>query len=103
VIAQTFVISAYRAAEAQFVAPMQYSQMIWAVVFGTLWFDETIDRWVVVGTCIIVFSGLLFIWRELVASVKQPVLRTRNLRMSSGPQAIPSEADKSDSIDRRDL
>ncbi len=94
VIAQTCVIQAYRSAEAQFVAPMQYSQMIWAVIFGTLWFNETLDRWVIAGSSIIVLSGLMFIWRELVASVKQPVLRTRNLRMMSGPQVTPSEADK---------
>lgn len=93
VVAQTCLIQAYRSAEAQFVAPMQYSQMLWAVVYGSLWFDESIDQWVIAGSAIIVLSGLMFIWRELVASVKQPVLRTRNLRMAGGPQAAPSEAD----------
>jgi len=97
VIAQTCVIQAYRTAEAQFVAPMQYSQMLWAVLYGTWWFNETIDSWVIAGSAIIVFSGLLFIWRELVASVKQPVLRTRNLRMVGGPQVNPSEADQGES------
>jgi len=96
VIAQTAIIRAYRMVEAQFVAPMQYSQMLWAVVLGTWWFNETIDDWVIAGSSIIVLSGLLFIWRELVASVTQPVLRTRNLRTVGGPQAIPSEADQAD-------
>lgn len=94
VMAHSFVIQAYRAAEAQFVAPMQYSQMIWAVMFGAIWFNETIDVWVLAGSSIIVLSGLMFIWRELVASVKQPVLRTRNLRSAGGPQIPPSEADR---------
>lgn len=94
VIAQNFVIQAYRAAEAQFVAPMQYSQMIWAVLFGAVWFNETIDQWVIAGSSVIVLSGLMFIWRELVASVTQPVLRTRNLRSAGGPQVVSHEVDQ---------
>ncbi|MBX2885368.1 MAG: DMT family transporter [Granulosicoccus sp.] len=94
VIGQFLMISAYRATEAQFVAPMQYSQMLWALLFGMLVFNESVDRTVLIGAAIIVCSGLLFIWRELVASVKQPVLRTRNIRIAGGPQAQPIESDR---------
>ncbi len=93
VMGQWIMINAYRSCEAQYIAPMQYSQMLWAVVYGALVFNESIDRYVVYGSIIIVASGLLFIWRELVASVTQPVLRTRNLRVAGGPQAIPAESD----------
>jgi S-adenosylmethionine uptake transporter len=41
--AMQLVILAYRRAEAVVVAPMQYSQIIWAVVYGMLFFDETPD------------------------------------------------------------
>lgn len=98
VIAQMLMINAYRSCEAQYIAPMQYSQMLWAVLYGVLIFNETIDRYVVIGSAIIVLSGLMFIWRELVASVGQPVLRTRNLRATGGPQAASVE---SDTIDQR--
>jgi len=94
VMGHSCVIQAYRTAEAQFVAPMQYSQMIWAILFGAVLFNETVDRMVLAGSAIIVLSGLMFIWRELVASVKQPVLRTRNMRTAGGPQIAPSEADQ---------
>jgi S-adenosylmethionine uptake transporter len=93
VLGQTLMIHAYRSTEAQFVAPMQYSQMLWALLYGALVFHETVDRTVLLGSAVIVCSGLLFIWRELVASVKQPVLRTRNLRLAGGPQTQPREAD----------
>jgi len=93
VFAQMLMINAYRSCEAQYIAPMQYSQMLWAVLYGVLIFNESIDRHVVLGSMIIVVSGLLFIWRELVASVTQPVLRTRNLRATGGPQAAPVESD----------
>ncbi len=94
VMGQTLMVLAYRASEAQFVAPMQYSQMLWALLYGALIFQETIDSTVLLGSSVIVCSGLLFIWRELVASVTQPVLRTRNMRMAGGPQTRSVEADQ---------
>jgi len=94
VVAQALMIHAYRESEAQFVAPMQYSQMLWALVFGALIFHESVDRTVLLGSAVIVCSGLMFIWRELVASVKQPVLRTRNTRVTGGPSARSVEAEK---------
>lgn len=96
VIGQALMIHAYRISEAQFVAPMQYSQMIWAIVFGSLFFNESPDRFIIAGALIIIASGLLFLWRELMVSVTKPVLRTRNLRMSAGPQTAPSESDQSE-------
>ncbi len=96
VAGQMLLINAYRSTEAQYIAPMQYSQMLWAIVYGVLVFNDSIDRNVIIGSSVIVFSGLLFMWRELVASVTQPVLRTRNLRMTGGPQAVSTESDKMD-------
>ncbi len=93
VIGQTLMIMAYRSSEAQFVAPMQYSQMLWALIFGAWIFNESPDRTVLLGSAVIVCSGLLFLWRELVASVMQPVLRTRNVRIAGGPQAQSVETD----------
>lgn len=96
VIGQTLMILAYRTSEAQFVAPMQYSQMLWALLYGALVFQETVDTTVLLGSAVIVGSGLLFIWRELVASVTQPVLRTRNMRQAGGPATQPYEADRAE-------
>ena len=38
-------------------------------------------------------AGVLFVWRELAASTRRPVLSTRNLRVAGGPQARPRETD----------
>ena len=94
VIGQTLMIQAYRSSEAQFVAPMQYSQMLWALIYGALVFNEPVDRTVLLGSAVIVCSGLLFVWRELVASVQQPVLRNRNVRIAGGPQTQSYESDR---------
>lgn len=103
VIGQTLMILAYRSSEAQFVAPMQYSQMLWALIYGAWIFNESVDKTVLLGSAVIVCSGLLFIWRELVASVKQPVLRTRNVRIAGGPQTQSVEADQHEQAAERQL
>jgi len=58
------MIAAYRRAGAAVVAPMQYSQLIWATVFGVLFFAETPDRRVFIGAAIIISSGMFILWRE---------------------------------------
>lgn len=78
-IAMTCVLFAYRHGPAIVVAPMQYSQIIWAVFFGTLFFGEKPDLITFLGTAIIVSSGLYILRREGDPSVSRttPVLRTR--------------------------
>jgi S-adenosylmethionine uptake transporter len=81
---QFFIIAAYRSGPAAFVAPFQYSQLVWAILYGYLWFDETPNRHVILGAAIIILSGLLIVWRESVSGVSRnrPFLRTRNVRGS---------------------
>ncbi|WP_134726266.1 DMT family transporter [Paracoccus luteus] len=70
-------VLAYRAGQAAVVAPMQYSQILWAVLYGWLLFDETPDRPTAVGLAVIVASGLYILWRESRgASSTRPVLES---------------------------
>lgn len=77
--ASFLTILAYRAGEAVIVAPMQYSQIIWAVIYGYFFFDETIDWPTLLGAAIVISSGLYIVFRESNsdASENQPVLHTR--------------------------
>jgi S-adenosylmethionine uptake transporter len=79
-VAMLFIIAAYRRAEAVVVAPMQYSQMIWASIYGALIFDESLDTYTVVGSAIIMASGLYIVLREgkKRVSANTPVLRTQS-------------------------
>jgi len=74
------VIFAYRAGEAVIIAPMQYSQLLWAIAFGYFLFDETIDLATAVGSAVIIASGLYIVLREgrSAASDNRPVLQTRS-------------------------
>jgi len=84
------IIAAYRRAEATVVAPMQYSQIIWAALFGWLFFSEIPDRWTVLGALVIIASGLFILFREsrINVSVNQPVLATRmQMDTAASPRA----------------
>lgn len=79
-IAGRLVISAYQAGEAAIIAPMQYSQIIWATLFGYLLFNERIEQATLIGTGLIIASGLYIVLRESrgSGSTETPVLRTRS-------------------------
>ena len=58
------VIAAYRRARAIVVAPMQYSQIIWAAIFGALLFGETMSLPTILGTGLIILSSILIVARQ---------------------------------------
>ncbi|MDX8351663.1 DMT family transporter [Cognatiyoonia sp. IB215182] len=78
--ASRLVIAAYQSGEAAIIAPMQYSQIVWATLFGFFFFDEVVDTATGVGAAIIIASGLYIVLRESRsgASENTPVLRTRS-------------------------
>ncbi len=75
-----FLIAAYNNGEAAVVAPMQYSQIIWATVLGAWFFDEWPDRMTLIGAAVVILSGLYIVFRESrgTVSTNTPVLRTRS-------------------------
>ncbi|MEO8244191.1 MAG: DMT family transporter [bacterium] len=78
--ASLLAIFAYRIAPAVIVAPMQYSQIIWATIYGTIFFHETHDLVTILGTGIIIASGIYIVLREdkAAVSINRPVLETRS-------------------------
>ena len=78
--AMRLMIRAYQLGEAAIVAPMQYSQILWATGFGVLLFGETPDRATAIGAGVIIASGLYIVFRESRPgqSANTPVLRTRS-------------------------
>ncbi len=74
------IIAAYRTAAAVIVAPMQYSQIAWAALYGWLFFGERVDLWTAMGTGIIIASGIYIVLRESKPDVSgnRPVLENRS-------------------------
>lgn len=72
-------IAAYRSASAVVVAPMQYSQILWATLFGALFFSEYPDWHTALGAAVIIASGIYIVLREGGSKTSvTPVLRTRS-------------------------
>ncbi len=84
-IALNCMIGAYKTGEAVVVAPMQYSQILWATFYGILFFHETPELHTLVGAGVIIASGIYIVLREnrKDISVNTPVLRTRS-RIAAG-------------------
>ena len=77
-VAGVLLILAYQAGEATNVAPMQYSQILWAVGYGWFLFDEHPDGATVLGAGLIVASGLYILMRERLGSSRtRPVTGAR--------------------------
>ena len=78
-VAMRLIIRAYRMAEASMVAPMQYSQILWATLFGALFFNEWPGMNVAVGAAIVIASGLYILFRESSgSSANRPVTATKS-------------------------
>ncbi len=58
------IIAAYRRAPAIVVAPMQYSQIVWAAIFGALLFDEPTEARTILGAVLIAVAGLMIVARQ---------------------------------------
>lgn len=67
-LGQLLIIFAYRRAPASILAPFAYSQLIWSVFFGYIFFVEVPDNWTLTGATIIVCAGLYTAHRERVVA-----------------------------------
>jgi drug/metabolite transporter (DMT)-like permease len=64
VVSYYAIVAAMRVGEVSFVSPFRYSRLIFALVVGVTVFDERPDGLMVLGSAIIVGSGIYSVWRE---------------------------------------
>lgn len=60
-LSQWLLIRAFSVAEAGSLAPFGYTGLVWAAIWGWLFFRETPDLWTITGAAIIVGAGL-YVW-----------------------------------------
>ncbi len=63
-IGQIFLTSSYREADASLVAPFDYASMLFALLIGYFAFGEVPTWTMLLGASIVIFAGILIIWRE---------------------------------------
>ncbi|KAA0969087.1 DMT family transporter [Aureimonas fodinaquatilis] len=60
----SFLVKAFSYAPASLLTPFLYSQVIFASAISVIWFGDDMHPLTIVGTCILVLSGLYIWWRE---------------------------------------
>jgi drug/metabolite transporter (DMT)-like permease len=67
--------TAYSLAESNFVAPFEYTGLLWAIAYGLLLFGDIPGYATLAGGAIIIAAGLFMIWmdRKTLRRVSQPV------------------------------
>lgn len=71
-LGQLCLIRAFSLAEASVIAPFAYCGIVFATLWGVLFYNEFPDRWTIIGALVIVTSGL-YVWhRETRAARRLP-------------------------------
>ena len=63
-LAHIAVNKALKLAPAAIIMPYQYTQIIWAVIFGIVIFGDWPDQMMIMGSALIIAAGLFIFWRE---------------------------------------
>ena len=72
---QIFLTSAYRYAAASVVAPIDYASMVMAIGIGYFVFAEVPTLQMLAGAGLIIFAGVLIIWREQALGLRREKAR----------------------------
>ncbi len=62
---QWMALKAYRAAEASAVVPFDYMRLVFAILYGWLFFAEIPDHWTLAGSAILIGATLYIAYREI--------------------------------------
>ncbi len=65
------MIKAYTKAPAPVLAPFMYTQIVWMVAFGMIFFGDVPGFWTLAGLAIVIASGLFLFYREHRATSSQ--------------------------------
>ena len=63
-VAQILVTQAFRLSEVSLLMPLDYTHILWAILFGILFFSEYPSAYVIVGSSIIIMSSYYIVNRE---------------------------------------
>lgn len=93
---QILFISATRHAEASQIAPAQYSQIVWAITLGAVFYDEVPDGVALIGLAVVIVAGVLNVLSDKarIAAVRRfsvvvPRRRRRSTAMPDAAQSRP--------------
>lgn len=71
-VAHLLITRALKLAPASALAPLHYSLLLWAVVFGFVFFGDVPDSQILLGSAVIVLAGLFIFHRQKLVDKKVP-------------------------------
>jgi len=77
---QILMTDAYRLAPPSVIAPFDYTSMIWALILGYALFGDFPEPVVLVGSAVVIASGVYIIYRETVRGVERPPMAPTPLK-----------------------
>ncbi len=70
-VSQLMVTESYRYADTSAVAPFEYTSMLFGIAFGFLLFGDLPTLTMLIGSSIVIASGLIVLWREHELSIRR--------------------------------
>ena len=77
-VAQILLTNAYNLSDVNLLQPFDYTAIIWAITFGVIFFNDYPDRYVIIGSIVIVISTYYIIYRETKVGQNLNSLKTNN-------------------------
>lgn len=81
-----FIIMSLRLGEVSYIAPFRYTSLLWAIALGYLAFGDIPDTAMVIGSAVIVASGLYALYRESVRGDNRPA--AESVTPAMGPDGV---------------
>lgn len=83
-LGQILLTSSYRFADASIIAPFDYASMLFALAIGYWLFGEVPTGWMLGGAGLIIFAGVMIIWRERQLGLERQRARKATTGVSGG-------------------
>jgi drug/metabolite transporter (DMT)-like permease len=64
VIAYQLSVAVMRTGQVSFVSQFRYSAILWAILFGYLFFGEFPDKFTLLGGVVVISAGLIILWKK---------------------------------------
>jgi len=78
-VAHMLITRALKLAPASTLAPLHYTLLLWAVVFGWVFFGDVPGPRILIGAAVIVFAGLFIVYRQKKVSTVEPEIVPKGL------------------------
>ena len=64
VVAYLLAVAVMRIGQVSFVSQFRYSAILWAILFGYLFFGEFPDIYTLIGGLVVILAGLSILWKN---------------------------------------